>query len=198
MARPSPSWDRYRGRWTTGTWFRTLKSGSRSRDRRLDTADGPPRCLASGAVTACRVADIAMPARERPDTPATEGLSGGGTSGSRPPCCPPRATGRSPRWPTGSRPTSGPSPSTLGRPRRGASHQAAATARGEKKVWQGLERLELGHPGPRRAQQGGRRPTRWGERRRGIGITYTGVECCKAREARTCRKRRPPVRPARP
>ncbi len=64
--------DRYRGRWTTGTWFRTLKSGSRSRDRRLDTADGPPRCLASGAVTACRVADIAMPARERPDTPATE------------------------------------------------------------------------------------------------------------------------------
>ncbi len=61
-----------RGRWNGGTWFRTLRSGTRSRDRRLDTADGPPRRLASGAVTACRVAGITMLARERPDTPATE------------------------------------------------------------------------------------------------------------------------------
>ncbi len=64
--------DWYRKRWTGGTWFRTLKSGTRIKDRRPGTADGPPRCLASGAVTACRVADITMLARERPDTPATE------------------------------------------------------------------------------------------------------------------------------
>ncbi len=64
--------DWYRRRWTVQTWFRTLKSGTRSRDRRLDTADGPPRCLAFDAVTACPVADITMLARERPDTPATE------------------------------------------------------------------------------------------------------------------------------
>ncbi len=64
--------DWYRGRWTGGTWFRTLRSGTGGRDRRLDTADGPPRRLASGAVTACRVAGITMLARERPDTPATE------------------------------------------------------------------------------------------------------------------------------
>ena len=64
--------DWYRKGWTGGTWFRTLRSGTGGRDRRLDTADGPRRRLASGAVTACRVAGITMPARERPDTPATE------------------------------------------------------------------------------------------------------------------------------
>ncbi len=55
-----------------GTWFRTLKTGTRIRDRRLGGADDLRKCLAFDAVTACRIADLAVLARERPETPATE------------------------------------------------------------------------------------------------------------------------------
>ena len=63
-------WDRKRG--TVETWFKTLKSGTRITDRRLDAADDLRKCLAFDAVTACHVADITMRARERPETPATD------------------------------------------------------------------------------------------------------------------------------
>ena len=64
--------DWYRTRWTIETWFRTLKTGSRIKSRRLDEADDLRKCLAFDAVTACHVADLAHLARERPETPATE------------------------------------------------------------------------------------------------------------------------------
>ena len=62
----------YRLRWTIETWFRTLKTGTRIKDRRLDSADDLRKCLAFDAVTAVHVADITVLARERPETPATE------------------------------------------------------------------------------------------------------------------------------
>ena len=64
--------DWYRMRWTIETWFRTLKTGTRIKDRRLSHADDLCSCLAFDAVTACHVADITILARERPETPATE------------------------------------------------------------------------------------------------------------------------------
>jgi len=63
--------DRCRGRWTVETWSGTPRSGTRIRDRRLGDAGDLSRCLASGAVTAVHVADLTMPARGRPETPAT-------------------------------------------------------------------------------------------------------------------------------
>ena len=62
----------YGRRWTIETWFRTLKTGTRIKDRRLDSADDLRKCLAFDAVTAVHVADITVLARERPETPATE------------------------------------------------------------------------------------------------------------------------------
>ena len=64
--------DWYRRRWTVETWFKTLKTGTRIRDRRLDSAGDLRKCLAFDAVTAVHVADITVMARERPGTPATE------------------------------------------------------------------------------------------------------------------------------
>ena len=64
--------DWYRKRWTVETWFKTLKTGTRIRDRRLDSAGDLRKCLAFDAVTAVHVADITVMARERPETPATE------------------------------------------------------------------------------------------------------------------------------
>ena len=64
--------DWYRRRWTVETWFRTLKTGTRIKDRRLDSADDLRKCLAFDAVTAVHVADLTVLARERPETPATE------------------------------------------------------------------------------------------------------------------------------
>jgi len=64
--------DRYRKRWTVETWSGTPRSGTRIRGRRPGDAGDLGKCLASGAVTACRVADLTMLARERPETPATE------------------------------------------------------------------------------------------------------------------------------
>ena len=47
----------YRLRWTVETWFRTIKTGTRIKDRRLDSADDLRKCLAFDAVTAVHVAD---------------------------------------------------------------------------------------------------------------------------------------------
>ncbi len=64
--------DWYRRGRTVETWFRTLKSGTRIKDRRLNDAEDLRKCLAFDAVTAVHVADLTMNARERPETPATE------------------------------------------------------------------------------------------------------------------------------
>ncbi len=64
--------DWYRRIWTIETWFRTLKTRTRIKDRRLDSADDLRKCLAIDAVTAVRVADLTVLARERPETPAAE------------------------------------------------------------------------------------------------------------------------------
>ena len=64
--------DWYRRRWTIETWFRTLKTGTRIKDRRLDHADDLRKCIAFDAITACHVADLTILAQERPETPATE------------------------------------------------------------------------------------------------------------------------------
>ena len=64
--------DRYRRRRTIETWSGTLKSGTRIRDRRLDHAGDPGKCLAFDAITAMHVADLTVMARERPGTPAGE------------------------------------------------------------------------------------------------------------------------------
>ena len=42
----------YGRRWTIETWFRTLKTGARIKDRRLHTADDLRKCLTFDAVTA--------------------------------------------------------------------------------------------------------------------------------------------------
>ena len=64
--------DWYRKRWTIETWFRTLKTGTRIKDRRLNHADDLRKCIAFDAITACHVADLTVLAQERPDTPASE------------------------------------------------------------------------------------------------------------------------------
>ncbi len=61
----------YRKRWTLETWFKTLKQGTRIKDRRLNTAADLCKCLAFDAITAVRVADLSRLAHEQPDTPAT-------------------------------------------------------------------------------------------------------------------------------
>ncbi len=66
--------DWYCQRWTIKDWFQTLKSGNRIRNRRLDGAIDLRKCLAFDAVTAVHVADRAILARKRPETPATEAL----------------------------------------------------------------------------------------------------------------------------
>ena len=57
-------------RWRPGRFLHALKVGTRIGDRRLDHADGPPKCLALNAITAFRVRNLTFPARERPDDPA--------------------------------------------------------------------------------------------------------------------------------
>ena len=58
-------------RWRIERFLHALKQGTRMEDRRLDHADDPPRCLAFDAITAFRVRDLSLLARERPDDPAT-------------------------------------------------------------------------------------------------------------------------------
>ena len=62
---------RYELRWRTGRFFHALKRGTRIEDRRLDHADDLRKCLAFDAITAFRVWDLSLLARERPDDPAT-------------------------------------------------------------------------------------------------------------------------------
>ncbi len=135
--------DWYRTRWIIETWFKTLKSGTRITDRRLDAADDLRKCLAFDAVTACHVADITMRARERPETPATD-------------ICPERdvrlllhtlleAQGHRgvERMERGEIPTIQSFVINLGR-LVGAHPTKRQPRPGVKKVWQGLERLNWG------------------------------------------------------
>ncbi len=58
-------------RWRIERFFHALKQGTRIEDRRLDAADDLRKCLAFDAITAFRVRDLPLLARERPDGPAT-------------------------------------------------------------------------------------------------------------------------------
>ncbi len=49
--------DWYRKHWSIESWFRTLRTVTRIKSRRLVAADDLRKCLAFDAVTACRVAD---------------------------------------------------------------------------------------------------------------------------------------------
>ena len=60
----------YELRWRIERYFDALKNGTRIKDRRLDHADDLKKCLAFDAITAFRVWDLALLARERPDDPA--------------------------------------------------------------------------------------------------------------------------------
>ena len=64
--------DWYRKRWVIETVFKTLKTGTKIKSRRLDQADDLRKCLAFDAITACHVADVTILAREHPELPATE------------------------------------------------------------------------------------------------------------------------------
>ncbi len=61
----------YGPRWRIERFLHALRQGTRMEGRRPAAADGPPRRLASGAITAFRVRDLPLLARERPDGPAT-------------------------------------------------------------------------------------------------------------------------------
>ena len=60
----------YELRWSIERFFHALKVGTRIEDRRLDEADDLRKCLAFDAITAFRVWDLSLLARERPDDPA--------------------------------------------------------------------------------------------------------------------------------
>ena len=60
----------YELRWRIERFFHALKVGTRVEDRRLDEADDLRRCLAFDAITAFRVWDLSLLARERPGDPA--------------------------------------------------------------------------------------------------------------------------------
>ena len=131
--------DRYRTGRAAGTWFRTLKAGTRIRDGRPAGAGGLRRRLAFGAVTAVRVAGLAVPARERPGIPAAEVLPQEGidllrtlpeTRGHR------EADRRPGGKPHGIR------ADVIGLGRlAGARPSKRQQLPGTEKVWQGLERL---------------------------------------------------------
>ena len=67
-ARTALRW--YELRWRIERFFHALKVGTRVEDRRLDEADDLKKCLAFDAITAFRVWDLSLLARERPDDPA--------------------------------------------------------------------------------------------------------------------------------
>ncbi len=56
--------------WRIERFFHALTVGTRIEDRRLNDADDLRKCLAFDEVTAFRVRDLSLPARERPDDPA--------------------------------------------------------------------------------------------------------------------------------
>jgi hypothetical protein len=67
------SW--YSRRWGIEVYHRTIKSGCRIEDRRLDDTDSLQACLAIDLVVAWRVYWLTMVGRERPDTPCDEILT---------------------------------------------------------------------------------------------------------------------------
>jgi len=67
------SW--YSRRWGIEVYHRTIKSGCRIEDRRLDDTDSLEACLAIDLVVAWRVYWLTMVGRERPDTPCDQILS---------------------------------------------------------------------------------------------------------------------------
>ncbi len=66
---------RYGPRWRIGECFRALRTGTGIRDRRPDAANDLRGCLAFDAMTAFRVRDLQLPARESPDSPAERRVS---------------------------------------------------------------------------------------------------------------------------
>ena len=64
----------YSRRWGIEVYHRTVKSGCRIQDRRLDDADSLEACLAIDLVVAWRVYWLTMVGRERPDTPCEQFL----------------------------------------------------------------------------------------------------------------------------
>ncbi len=60
----------YELRWRIERFFHALKVGTRIEDRRLDEADDLKKCLAFDMITAFRVWDLSLLARERPNDPA--------------------------------------------------------------------------------------------------------------------------------
>jgi len=65
----------YSRRWGIEVYHRTLKSGCRIEDRRLDDAKSLQACLAIDLVVAWRVFWLTMAGREQPDTPGDQLLS---------------------------------------------------------------------------------------------------------------------------
>ena len=67
------SW--YARRWGIEVYHRTIKSGCRIEDRRLNDTDSLETCLAIDLVVAWRIYWLTMAGRERPDTPCDQMLS---------------------------------------------------------------------------------------------------------------------------
>jgi hypothetical protein len=65
----------YSRRWGIEVYHRTVKSGCRIQDRRLDEAKTLEACLAIDLVVAWRIYWLTMMGRERPETPCTQVLS---------------------------------------------------------------------------------------------------------------------------
>ena len=66
----------YEKRWGIEEYFRLLKTGTRIEDRRLREADALVKCLVFDAITAWQVFSLARYARDAPETPAEELLTG--------------------------------------------------------------------------------------------------------------------------
>ncbi len=67
------SW--YSRRWGIEVYHRTIKSGCRIEDRRLDDADSLEGCLAIDLVVAWRIYGLTMVGREKPEAPCDQFLS---------------------------------------------------------------------------------------------------------------------------
>jgi Druantia protein DruA/Transposase DNA-binding len=65
----------YSRRWGIEVYHRTIKSGCRIEDRRLEDTDSLEACLAIDLVVAWRIHWLTMMSRERPDTPCDQMLS---------------------------------------------------------------------------------------------------------------------------
>ncbi len=65
----------YSRRWGIEVYHRTVKSGCRIQDRRLDAANSLEACLAIDLVVAWRIYWLTMVGRERPETPCDQILS---------------------------------------------------------------------------------------------------------------------------